>query len=53
MSNGKREFVPRDQVFSWIVAYWLLLLHKNKSFHASFIQKHYSGQYLFAYFLFW
>ena len=41
MSNGKREFVPLDQVFSWIVAYWLLLLHKNKSFHASFIQKNF------------
>ena len=26
--NGKREFVPRDQVFSLIVGYFLLL--KNK-----------------------
>jgi len=52
MSNGKREFVPRDQVFPWIVPYRLLLLHKNKQFHASFIQKNYSGQFLFAYFLF-
>ena len=30
MLNGKRELVPRDQVFPWIVAYCLLFLHKNK-----------------------
>ena len=30
MPNGKREFVPRDQVFPLIVFYCLLLLHKNK-----------------------
>ena len=28
--NGKREFVPHDQVFPLIVVYCLLLLHKNK-----------------------
>ena len=28
--NGKREFVPRDQVFPLIVVYCLLLLLKNK-----------------------
>ena len=37
--NGKREFVPRDQVFPSIVVYCLLLLHKNKKFHASFIRR--------------
>ena len=28
--NGKREFVPRDQVFPLFFVYRLLLLHKNK-----------------------
>ena len=28
--NGKREFVPRDQVFPLFFVYCLLLLHKNK-----------------------
>ena len=28
--NGKREFVPRDQVFPLIVVYCLLPLPKNK-----------------------
>ena len=28
--NGKREFVPRDQVFSLFFVYCLLLLHKIK-----------------------
>ena len=51
--NGKREFVPRDQVFFLIVVYCLLLLLKNKYFHASFIHKNCSGQFLFSYFLFW
>ena len=50
--NGKREFVPRDQVFFLIVVYCLLLLLKNKYFHASFIHKNCSGQFLFSYFLF-
>ena len=27
---GKREFVPRDQVFPLFFVYCLLLLHKNK-----------------------
>ena len=30
MRNGKRKFVPRDQVFPLTVVYRLLLLHKNK-----------------------
>ena len=51
--NGKREFVPRDQVFFVLVVYCLLLLLKNKYFHASFIHKNCSGQFLFSYFLFW
>ena len=29
-SNGRREFVPRDQVFALFSVYSLLLLHKNK-----------------------
>ena len=48
--NGKREFVPRDQVSPLIVLYCLLLLLKNKSFHASFIHKYCSGEFLSAYF---
>ena len=28
--NGKREFVPREQVFPLFFVYCLLLLHKNK-----------------------
>ena len=28
--NGKREFVPRDQVFPLFFVYCLLLLHKNR-----------------------
>ena len=28
--NGKREFVPRDQVFPLFFVYCLMLLHKNK-----------------------
>ena len=28
--NGKREFVPRDQVSPLIVVYSLVLLHRNK-----------------------
>ena len=35
--NGKREFVPRDQIFPSIAVYCLLLLLKNKQFRASFI----------------
>ena len=51
--NSKREFVPRDQDFSFIVVYCLLLLLKNKQFHASFTHKNCSEQFLSAYFLFW
>ena len=50
--NGRREFVPRDQVFPLIVVYFFLLLHRNKWFHASFIHKNSSAQFLSAYFLF-
>ena len=50
--NGKREFVPRDQVFLLIVVNCLLLQLKNKWFHASFIHKNCSGLFLSAYFLF-
>ena len=50
--NGKREFVPRDQVFPLIVVNCLLLQLTNKQFHASFIHKNCSGEFLSAYFLF-
>ena len=50
--NVKREFVPRDQVFPLIVVNCLLLQLKNKQFHASFIHKNCSGEFLSAYFLF-
>ena len=53
MPNGKRELVPRDQVFPLFFVYYLLLLHKNKLFYASFIHKNRPGQFLSAYFLFW
>ena len=49
--NGKCAFVPRDQIFTLIAVYCLLLLHKNESFHASFIHENCSGQFLSAYFL--
>ena len=48
--NGKREFVPRDQVFNLIVIYCLEL--KNKYFHSRFIHKNCFGQFLSSYFLF-
>ena len=51
--NGKREFVARDHVFPLIFVYYLLRLHKNKQFHASFIHKNCSRQFLSAYFPFW
>ena len=50
--NGKREFIPRDQVFPLIIVNCLLLQLKNKQFQARFILKHCSGQFLSAYFLF-
>ena len=30
LQHGRREFVPRDQVFPLFSVYSLLLLHKNK-----------------------
>ena len=30
LQNGRREFVPRDQVFPLFSVYTLLLLHKKK-----------------------
>ena len=50
MPIGKREFVPRDEVFPLIVVHCLLLLHRDKLFHASFIHKNCSGQFLSAFF---
>ena len=50
--NGKREFVPRDQIFPLFFVYCLLLLHKNKLFYDSFVHKNRSGLFLPAYFLF-
>ena len=35
-SNGKREFVPSDQVFPVLVVYCSLFLHTNKKLHAMF-----------------
>ena len=51
--NGRREFVPRDQVFPLFSVYSLLLLHKNKKFYASFSHKNRSGLFLSSYFLIW
>ena len=51
-TDREREFVPRDQVFPLFFVYSLLLLHKNKWFYASFIQRNRSGLFLSAYFLF-
>ena len=48
--NCKREFVQRDQVSSLTVVYCLLLPLTIKWFHASFIYKNCSGQFLPAYF---
>ena len=44
---GKRAFEPRDQIFTLIAVYCLLLLHKNEWFHASFIHENCSGQFYF------
>ena len=43
--NGKREFVPRDQVFPLIIVVYC-------SFHLSFIHKNCSGQFLSGYVLY-
>ena len=50
--NGRREFVPRDQVFRLFFVHSLLLLHKSKKFYASFNHMNRSGLFLPAYFLF-
>ena len=50
--NGRREFVPRDQVFPLFFVHSLLLLHKSKKFYASFNHMNRSGPFLPAYFLF-
>ena len=52
MPNGKHEFEPCDQVFPLFVVNCLLLQLKNKQFHASYIHKNCSGQFLSTYFLF-
>ena len=39
--------------FPLIAVYCLLLLHKNKKFHTSFIHKNCFGQFSSAHFLFW
>ena len=41
--NGRREFVPRDKVFSLFSVYSFLLLHKNKYFYANFNHRNRSG----------
>ena len=50
--NGRREFVPRDQVFPLFFVHSLLLLHKSKKFYASFNRMSRSGLFLPACFLF-
>ena len=50
--NGRREFVPRDQVFPLFFVHSLLLLHKSKKFYASFNHMNRSGLFLPACFLF-
>ena len=50
--NGRREFVPRDQVFPLFFVHSLLLLHKSKKLYASFNHMNRSGLFLPAYFLF-
>ena len=50
--KGRREFVPRDQVFPLFSVCSLLLLLKNKQFYASFNHRNRSGLFLSAYFLF-
>ena len=49
MQNGRREFVPRDQVFPLFSVNSLLLLHKNK--YASFNDRNRLGLFLSASFL--
>ena len=46
-ANGKREFVPRDQGFLFLVVSCSLYLHKYW-FHTSFIHKNCFGLFLFS-----
>ena len=41
--NGRREFVPRDQLSALFSVYSFLLLHKNKKFYTSFNHRNRSG----------
>jgi len=45
MANGKRQFVPSDQV---LLFYYSLRLHRNQKIHASFIYKNCFKQFVFA-----
>ena len=38
-ANGKPQHVTRNQVFSLIIVYYSLFLHKNRKFHVRFIHK--------------
>ena len=51
-SNGKREFVPRDQVSPLLVVHCSLFLDMNQQFHAIFIHKKCFELFLSAHFLF-
>ena len=48
--NGRREFVPRDQVIPLFSVYSLFLLHRNKQFYVRFNHRNRSGLFLCAYF---
>ena len=50
--NGRREFLPRDQVFPLFSVYSLLFLDKNKLFYVSFNNRNLFGLFLSAYLLF-
>lgn len=51
-AKGKRELVPRGQVFPLLVVYRSLLPQKHKMFHASLINKNCFGEFLSAHFFF-
>ena len=50
-AKGKRELVPRDQVFPLLVVYRSLLLQKHM-FHAGLINNNCFGEFLSAHFFF-